>query len=238
VKRQVGKGRNLLVSGTKSVLHRTFIFLCLASLVEAVWLCDQKLQKYHHEITYKKGLQEVLYLPAKEALIPLSLKYQNVLGHYFWFSTVNYFGKHYRTDQDYRWLSHRCDLVTELNPKSYQVYQFCFLMLTWEQNAPERGVEILNKAIAVFPEKWELYYYRGFSHMFFLKDEIRARDDLLKAATLPGVHPSVVSLAAKKTFLTTGSTQEAKELLEGMLKGTVDPLTRDAIIDKIKKLES
>lgn len=145
--------------------------------------------------------QEVLYLPNGEGLEVISFGYQNVLADILWFNTVNYFGKHFRQDKNYQWFSHMCDLVTTLNPEAHHVFHFCGTMLSWEANLPNQAIEILTKAIQMHPNKWEYHYLRGFSYMFFLKDNIKAKEDLVRAAQLPDADPLIKRLAAKQIAL-------------------------------------
>jgi tetratricopeptide (TPR) repeat protein len=178
--------------------------------------------------------QEVLYLPQVKAFAPLSLGYKNVLSDTFWFTTINYFGAHLHSDRNYRWLSHRCQLVTELNPRAFEVYSFCALMLAWEQNDPPAAINILNRAIDNFPGSWEFYYYRGFYYLYFLKDELKARNDFLQASKLPEVPELVVALAARKT-LDLDDPQDAHGILSEILKNNNDPVVKEVIERKLSE---
>lgn len=178
--------------------------------------------------------QEVLYLPQVTAFAPLSLGYRNVLSDMFWFTTINYFGAHLNSDRNYRWLSHRCQLVTELKPKAYEVYSFCSLMLAWEQNDPGAAINMLSRAIANFPDTWEFYYYRGFYYLYFLKDELNARNDFLYASKLPQVPQLVVALAARKT-LDLDNQEQAESILSEILESNKDPMVKDVIERKLRE---
>jgi tetratricopeptide (TPR) repeat protein len=178
--------------------------------------------------------QEVLYLPQVTAFAPLSLGYRNVLSDVFWFTTINYFGAHLNSDRNYKWLAHRCHLVTELKPKAFDVYSFCALMLAWEQNDPKAAINLLNRATDNFPDNWEFYYYRGFYYLYFLKDELNAKNDFLSASKLPGVPELVVALAARKT-LDLENEQQAESILSEILNNNRDPIVKDVIERKLKE---
>ena len=206
------------------------VILCISliSMVQDLFLSAS------HKIKSRIEGQEVLYLPKVKAFAPLSLGYKNMLSDTFWFSTINYFGKHHHSDRNYRWLAHRCELVLELNPRFFEAYKFCALMLAWEQNDPSSAITILNKAIESYPENWEFYYYRGFFYLYFLKEEFKARDDLVHASKLPGVPVAVVSLAARQT-LNINDPQNARDILLEVLSTNNDPIVREVINGKLNE---
>lgn len=177
---------------------------------------------------------EVLYLPNGRFLSALSFGYRNALSNIIWLSTLNYFGKHHRTDQNFMWLGHMCALVTDLNPRALTPFTFCANMLAWEAEEPERAIQILSKAIAHHPDNWELYYLRGFTSFYFLKEPEAAKNDFLYAATLPGVHPLVVRLAAQKLIVSKDA-DTAVEFLENILSTTADPLARSALESRLRE---
>jgi len=178
---------------------------------------------------------EVLYLPSGRGLEVLSFGYQNILAHLLWFNTTSYFGKHYRGDKDYRWLSHMCNLVTRLNPKATHVFQFCGTMLAWEGNMPEQSIAILSKAIELHPANWLFYYLRGFTYIFFLGDDEHGKSDFIQAARLPEVHPIVIRLASKK-ILSLDSPETAIEFLRDALQNAKDDQSRKVLTDRLKEM--
>jgi tetratricopeptide (TPR) repeat protein len=177
---------------------------------------------------------EVLYLPNGRFLNAMSFGYRNALGNIIWLSTLNYFGKHHRTDQNFMWLGHMCALVSELNPRALTPLTFCANMLAWEAHEPEQAVAILSKAITHHPNNWELYYLRGFTSFYFLKQSESAKKDFMYAATLPGVHPLVVRLAAQK-LISSDNAATAIEFLENILSTTTDPISKEALESRLRE---
>lgn len=182
-----------------------------------------------------KNQNEYLYLPSGKGLNALSFGYQNTLAHYLWFKTINYFGKHYRGDRDYQWLAHYCDLVTNLNKSMKIYYQFCGSMLAWEANKPEQSLAILTKAINNFPQDWLFYYLRGFTYIFFIHDDQKAREDFVQSAKLPGAHHFVARLASKQ-ILADGSKEEAIQFLQEAIEVASDDTTKSILINRLNKL--
>ena len=177
---------------------------------------------------------EVLYLPQGRALEFISFGYRNLFSDILWFNTISYFGKHYVTDRNYGWLKHMCSLVTRLDPRKRHVYEFCGLMLAWESSDYDGSIEQFNRAIEQFPDQWKLYFQRGFTEMFFKNDADKARQDFMKAASLPGAEPIAARLAAKK-LLTTSEPEEAIVFLNELLRQTNDKVQRKALTKRLRE---
>lgn len=182
-------------------------------------------------------VREMQYLPSGKGLRLLSFGYSNTLSHVLWFNTISYFGKHHRSDQNYRWLAHMCNLVTDLNPRARHVFEFCSTMLAWEAKLPEESIQQLSKAIRHSPDDWYLYYQRGFVYMFFMQDSERAQTDFVKSASLPSAHWLVKRLAAKK-LAASDNVQAAIDILSDMLRREQDPVARTAIESRLQELRS
>jgi tetratricopeptide (TPR) repeat protein len=180
--------------------------------------------------------REVLYLPKKEALESIHLGYKNVLADVLWFFTINYFGKHYSGDADYRWLSHFCDVITTLDPKAFHVYRFGAMMLAWEQGEIDEAITLLTKAHKYHSDNWLVTYMRGILYLYFKKDFVNARKDLLESAQLPDVHPLVRSLALK---LSTKVDNDEGSLiaLESLIGTTTDPILKKNLLERFQKVK-
>lgn len=182
-------------------------------------------------------LAEALYLPDADAVRGLSFDFVNPLADLLWFSTISYFGKHYKGDRTFRWLAHRCTLIQELTPRSMHVAEFCALMLAWEANDPKASIDVLTRAIEVQPDNWKLFYQRGFNRYFFLKDNAGALKDFQQAALLPGTHPVVVRLASKKLAELEGPSV-AVAFLRERIHSTTDTNVRSTLLSRLRELES
>lgn len=178
--------------------------------------------------------KEVLYLPNGDGLEFLSLGYRNLLSDVLWFNTINYFGKHFKSDQDYQWLSHMCRLVTRLDPDAHYAFEFCSTMLGWEANMPEASIEILNTAIKHHPDNWLYYYLRGFNYFYFLNETEKAQEDFVRAAKYPEAPVVVERLAAKKIAMSDPNT--AIEFLVGRLKMASDANEIRALEGRLKEV--
>ena len=203
--------------------------LAVALLYSTAFATAASLKVPHSEASQQYASErELLYMPSGDALSVISVGYQAALSHLLWFQTVNYFGKHYASDKNYKWLAHMCDLVTTLSPVSPHVYQFCSNMLSWEADTPQQAVQVLDKAIKNIPDDWKFPYLRGVIQLYFLKNFEAARGDFVSAARLPDAHPIVKRLAAK-TLAQAESPETALEFLEDMIQQEKDPIARKAL---------
>lgn len=208
-------------------------------LIAAVFLCAFSFSKLNNTqfSASHKSQPEILYLPSGKGLEFISFGYRNTLAHFLWFQTNNYFGKHYRGDRNYDWLAHYCKLVTRLNPKARDYYQFCGTMLSWEANKIDESITIYSNAIEAFPNDWLFYYLRGFTYAFFSHNDEKAKEDFVKSATLPNAHHFVARLASKQ-IAAGGNVEDAKEFLREAIEMAGDQGTKSILQNRLRQLES
>lgn len=220
-------------------LSRTYrTLLPLGGMTLGLGLCALALTHPLHGSARSAKLNhdKPLYLPNGSALDLISFGFKNMLARVLWFQTINYFGKQYANEKNFRWLFHMCDLVTTLDPKALHVFRFGAVMLAWEANAPHLSIELLDKAISHRPNDWIFYYLRGFTYMFFLKENERAREDFLKGARLPEAPPIMARLATRVAS-DAQNDQEAILLLEDLIRTTPDPTAREALTSRLLELK-
>ncbi len=178
--------------------------------------------------------QELLYFPKGEHLKAVSFGFQNALSNYLWFQTVNYFGKHYREDQNYYWLSHMCNVITDLDPYHKELYEFCSYLVAWENKNTVAGQKLLSKGIQFNPKYWRFYYLRGMNHVMFDKDEVAARDDFIAASKAPDA-PFFVNSLATKQIANLNNPETAVSFLIEMIENAKDPNQKRALEEHLKK---
>ncbi len=178
--------------------------------------------------------QELLYFPKGENLRAASFGFQNVLSNYLWFQTVNYFGKHYRMDQNYYWLAHMCNVITDLDPYHKELYEFCSYLVAWENKNTEAGQKLLSKGIEFNPDYWRFYYLRGMNHLMFDKNEAAARDDFIAASKAPDA-PFFVNSLATKQIANLNNPETAVSFLIEMIQNAKDANQKAALQGHLKK---
>jgi len=220
-----------------AMAHPFSALFAFALLSTVTWTSQVQLLREDALTRRMTQADESLYLPDGRALRLLTLGHDRVLAHLLWFKTISYFGKHFASDKSYPWLFHMCDLVTTLSPTAKHVYTFGATMLAWEGHTPEQAMKLLTKAIQNIGDDWYLYYLRGFTAMFFLNDRIRAKEDFVRAAQLPGAHVIVQRLAARE--LTHGDDpQQAVLLLSDLLRRATDPIVQRALRERLDQAKA
>jgi len=175
-----------------------------------------------------------LYLPDVAYVRLVTFGYDTFASKLLWFNTINYFGKEFTGNHDYRWLGQMCDLVTTLDPKARHAVEFCGTLLSWIAKEPEKSEVILSKAIEHDPVYWRYRYLRGFNYWYFRDRLDLAKEDFLKASTLPGAPPILASLASRLIAKDNGPTL-ARQFLEEMVSNTNDPIAKKALGGKLLK---
>ena len=179
--------------------------------------------------------REPLYLPSGNALELISFGYRNALSNYLWMQAVSYFGQHYRSDKQYRWFAHQCDLVTRLNPKSFEPFYMCSSLLAWEANDPRAAITVLNRAVESHPDTWLFFYFRGFYRMYFEGDHRGAKQDFIAASQKPDANPIAARLASK-SMAELQSPEGAIDFLRSTIASTKDPTSRAALERRLAEL--
>lgn len=207
-------------------------------LLFSLIFCSQSFFKLNGIVSEynEQEAQEALYLPRKTALKGISFNYKNVVAHILWFNTVNYFGKHYRGDKNYHWLSKMCELTTTTNPNMEHVFEFCALMLAWEANQPWEADTILKDFHEAHPGKWRPLYLRAMNSIIFFKNTKKAKEYLIKATQLDN-SPAFLARLLSMEIARLENEQTAIAFLKSMLAKSSDLNQRKSLKAKIKKLK-
>lgn len=175
-----------------------------------------------------------LYLPEARYVKLVTFGFDNFAADVLWFNTINYFGKQYLENKDYRWFAHMCELVTTLDPQAIQQYEFCGTLLSWVVKDPKASNKLLSRAIQHHPAHWRFYYQRGFNYWYFLNNQEKAKQEFLRASQIPNAPDFLVSLASR-LMVETESPGVAIAFLKDMLEHAKDKLVREALQDKLKR---
>ncbi len=176
-----------------SLIRRGLLLLALAALIGAQVVSQQRLRTERDRLGQAA---ERVYAPPAGFLQAVSLGYRHALANALWFRTIDYFGRHYRSDRTYPWLAEMCDRVTDLDPSAEHVYRFAGLILPWEANDVDAGIALLEKGTRNLPHSWQIHYLLGFSYYFFRDDLERASESLRTAIQCPDAPPFLGGLLA------------------------------------------
>jgi len=215
-----------MFSGAKNKL--IFIaLLALASLASSS--LKNNLRKHHVEKE-----RPPLYLPEAKYVKLTTLGFNNLASDILWFNTISYFGKQYLAGKDFKWLSHMCELVTKLDERSVDQFEFCGNLLSWMAKDPISSNKLLDRAIATHPESWRFPYMRGFNYWYFLEDNEKAREDMILASKRPNA-PAFLTSLASRLISNTQDPRVAIEFLKRSLNRADDKNVKKAIEEKLKQ---
>lgn len=177
-----------------------------------------------------------IYLPEVQYVRLVTFGFDNFVSDLLWFNTISYFGEHFVTDQDFRWFSFMCDLVTELDPRKIEQFEFCATLTSWIAKEPSQSVKLLSKAILAHPNHWRFRYLRGFNNWYFLGQKNKAKEDFQIAATLPGAPQTfLASLASRLMISEEDDPDTAIFFLKDMIKNTKDQTAKQALEEQYKR---
>jgi len=205
-----------------------------AAALSAVTPAKYELRTARAQLSSASAKQPPLYLPSLRYVKLVAFGYYGFFSNVLWFKTLAYFGAHFESDRDYRWLGEMCDLTTSLDPRARHVYEFCSTMLAWIAKEPEKSAALLTKGIEAEPAYWRYLYLRGFNYWYFLRRSDLAEKDLTAAAALPDA-PSFVASLASRLIAKEQNAQTAVSFLNELIANTNDQTAKTALRRKLKR---
>jgi len=155
--------------------------------------------------------EEPFYLPSPSYLKPLLLGFDNLGADFSWLQTIQYFGKHYLSDQKYPVLAQLLNLTTSLDPSFIDVYYYGHLFLVYFAKDMQAGISLLKKGIDANPDRWELPYALGSLYFLEVKDYPEALKWFERANRLPGRAHYIPRFVAR-LYAATGHRETAIEM--------------------------
>lgn len=187
-----------------------------------------------HIRTPRERLEEkLIYIPDTQFLKTVSLGFDAVLADVFWARSVVYFGGHFLTDKNYRWLYRILDVTTTLDPKNILAYRFGGILLALEGNDVEKSIALLKKGIRNNPDAdWRLYFLLGFNYFFYLENYAKAAEYLERASMMPG-HPEYLPKLVARMYTKSGRADTAIDFLKETYYQSEDENIKMAIAERI-----
>jgi hypothetical protein len=173
-------------------------------------------------------------VPQSEKIRPYLLGFHTVYADYLWIRTTIYFGTHFLTDQQYKWLVHMVDLVTKLNPNFYPAYEFAGLMIPDICRDPDAARVILERGVSsTVDKKWKLYFYLGMIYYRNYDDKKTAASYMARAVTQKNAPGYKLAGIAAAMFKKAGAPQEGRDFLEFMYTTSENPEVKRYIAGKL-----
>lgn len=175
------------------------------------------------------------YLPSGKLLKPMVLGFDEAAGDILWIESMIYFSDAYLNGKSYAWLGHMLDIVTQLNPRFYQAYEFGGVALTKDKERLPQAIALLERGIGQFPKDWRLRVYAAMARLAHDSDYTAAAGYLQPVSLDPNVPNHIRTLCA--TFLSKGGGKRvALAFLVDRWLQSGNAINREIFVEKILSL--
>lgn len=214
-------------------------WVCLAITLGGATLLQQSIN--HRKAEDRGTIQQLRLLPRGEVLKPMLLGYHHLGADLIWLRAIQVLGDKVVREQDYQWLYHALDVVTTLDPQYLYAYDVGGTVLAELAGRYDLSNQILEKGLTPNPQSWRLPFLLGFNHFFHLGQPREAADYMARAAGVQGMlhegpPPPYIPRLASRLYAQGKSPEVAIEFLEAMLLQTSEPLIRDQLQRRIRRV--
>lgn len=178
---------------------------------------------------------QLTYVPSGKMLKPMVLDFDHVVADLLWIRGMIYFADAYLTGKSYKWMSHIIDVVTTLNPRLHQAYEFAGVVLTKEKHELPKTLRILDRGIGEFQQDWKLRLYAAIAQLAHDSNYTKAAELLQPVATQEDV-PGHIKTMCASLLHKGGNRRVALAFLVDRYLETKNPISRELFVDKMLKL--
>ena len=212
-------------------LHPAAILAAVAALGAAVVLQVWRDARYPRA---EAARSRTLLVRSPEALKRLTPGLHALAADVYWIRAIQHFGSERLAPhgtQDYSLLYPLLDITTTLDPYFNIAYRFGQIFLSEPYpggpGRPDLAIALLEKGIAVQPQKWQYYYDVAFVHYWHHRNYTAAAEWFRRAAAQPNAPNWIAPMAA--TMLVKGQDRaSARFLWEQILREDQEWLRRTA----------
>jgi hypothetical protein len=213
--------------------HIISVSLIVILVVVAIVVIQQQIDCCYNRSTVETETLARL-LPA-EYLRPMLLGYHNLGADILWLRAIQLIGQKAITSNEYEWLYHTLDVITGLDPRYDYAYQVGGIILTHLAQRVDWSNKLLEKGLEATPTVWQIPFYLGFNHFFYLHNPERAAGYIARAAQIPG-GPTYLPELATRMYAEAGNPAIALGFLDAMHRQTEDPRIKEQLEVRMKEL--
>jgi hypothetical protein len=174
-------------------------YLALAGLLAlSIWL----IQKADNSKPADWNESRLSYLPSAKILKPLAMDLDEGLADLLWIQGMIYFADAYLGGKGYQWMSHIMEIVSILNPRFKEAYEFSGVVLTKDKAVIPKTLLMLDRGITEFPMDWKLRLYAALAQLTLDSNFVVAAEYLKPITLNPDVPDYIRVIGA--TFLNQG----------------------------------
>ncbi len=165
----------------------------------------------------------------------MALDFDEAVADIIWVDGILYFSDAFLTNGNYEWMGHILDVVTTLNPRFLNAYEFGGTVLARDKGEWPQTRKLLERGIAQFPENWQLRVYAAMGYVNLDSNYLVAAEILKPVALLPNVPEYARTLSA--TFLEKGGDERlALAFLADRYLHAPEAINREVFLNRLMKV--
>ncbi|MBI5745630.1 MAG: hypothetical protein HZA13_01340 [Nitrospirae bacterium] len=176
-----------------------------------------------------------MFLPKGEYLRTAALGYDQLVADIIWLQAIQVIGDKRISEEGYNWIYHALDVITTLDPKFDYAYQVGGVILSALGKKIDLSNALLEKGLKENPDVWQIPFYLGFNHFFYMDDYKKAAEYMTIVSRLPG-RPFYIPQLAATLYVEQGNPEVALEFLERAYKETEDERIKKEIENKTREV--
>jgi hypothetical protein len=213
-------------------MKKTALLIFAAAVLTGLIIFEQASLLKLTGTSWKK--ESMTYFPGDERIKPAFLGFETTVAHYLWIRTIIYFGGHYVTDSDYRWLINMIDIITKLDPYFYPAYEFAGLMVPDVCKNPDAARVILQRGLTYLGNtKWNIPFYLGMLYYEHYNDKETAARYISLASKVPSDQSVKLAGIAASFYNQAGKRDMALGFLSFMYETSESPDVKRHLLDQI-----
>jgi len=196
------------------------------------WLQTQFDRRVDHAIVQIESLTQ---LPKGVYLKPALLGYHHLGADILWLRLVQVLGNKRNAADEYEWMYHALDVITDLDPKYAYAYYAGGVVLGDLAHRTDLSNRLLRKGADANPTVWNIPFLLGYNYYFLLDDSEKGAEYIMRAASLPD-RPAYLPGLATRMSAEAGNPETALIFLEARLSETQDPQLREEFVNRMKEI--
>jgi hypothetical protein len=179
---------------------------------------------------------QLTYLPSGKLLKPMTLGFEEAAASLLWVKGVLYFGEAFLMGSGYQWMGHILDIVTTLNPRFKEAYNFGASMLAKDKEEIPATLKLIERGLVEYPNEWQWRVSAALAKRKLDSDYVAAAEYLKPIASDPSVPKHVRLLVA--TFAEKGGNERmaVAYLVERYLQSTT-PMEKEMFSERLAKMD-
>ena len=173
------------------IMLSILLFLCF--FLPAVLIQNKQLNLVR---TQPKLYRDSLYLPSGRSIRLVSIGYDRFMSDFIWLRSIQAFGGHWGTDQNFEPIYHLFDVITDLDPNFEDAYTFGNLVIGDEGGDQALGLQLIDKGILKNPRKYKIPYWGGYVAYWQMNNPELAKYYYARALKCPDVPEFVPRIMA------------------------------------------